>query len=138
MVLGLQFGGALGGLMTDLAGKAAALAALAAAQFGPLVALIPAGFLVTAVRRPRYALLTATWLVMTCWFAVSYTNADIERYYLGADPHRGELARDRPLMAWSRRWRHGCSSSRMPGDGGVRHGAGSPRRSSAVRSSRRR
>ena len=83
VVLGLQFGGALGGLMTDLAGKAAALAALAAAQFGPLVALIPAGFLVTAVRRPRYALLTATWLVMTCWFAVSYTNADIERYYLG-------------------------------------------------------
>ena len=83
VVLGLQFGGALGGLLADVGGKAAALAALATAQFGPLVALIPAAFLVTAVRRPRYALLTATWLVMTCWFAVSYTNADIERYYLG-------------------------------------------------------
>ena len=83
VVLGLQFGGALGGLLADLAGKAGALVALATAQFGPLVALIPAAFLVTAVRRPRYALLTATWLVMTGWFAVSYTNADIERYYLG-------------------------------------------------------
>ena len=47
------------------------------------MALIPASLLVTAVRRPRYALLTTTWLVMTGWFAVSYTNADIERYYLG-------------------------------------------------------
>ena len=83
VVLGLQFGGALGGLLTDLAGKAGALVALATAQFGPLVALIPASLLVTAVRRPRYALLTTTWLVMTGWFAVSYTNADIERYYLG-------------------------------------------------------
>ena len=28
----------------------------------------------TAVRRPRFALLTATWLVVTCWFAASYTT----------------------------------------------------------------
>lgn len=83
VVLGAQFTGALAGPFTDLAGKAAELARVATDQFGLLVALIPAAFLVTAVRRPRYALLTGAWLVITCWFAVSYTNADIERYYLG-------------------------------------------------------
>ena len=83
VVLGAQFTGAVTGPFTDLAGKAAELARIATDQFGLLVALIPAAFLLTAVRRPRYALLTAAWLVITCWFAVSYTNADIERYYLG-------------------------------------------------------
>jgi len=83
VALGLQFTGVLGGLFTDLAGKAADLFNLATAQLGPLVALVPASLLVTAIRRPRYALLSATWLALTCWFAVSYTNADIERYYLG-------------------------------------------------------
>jgi hypothetical protein len=83
VVLGQQFGGAVGGPFSDLAGKAGALVSLATAQFGPLAALIPASFLVVAIRRPRYALLTGTSLVVTCWFAASYTNADIERYYLG-------------------------------------------------------
>ena len=83
VVLALQFGGSLSGPFTDLAGKASALAGLAMAQFGVFVALIPASFLVVAVRRPRYALLTGTSLLLTCWFAASYTNADIERYYLG-------------------------------------------------------
>ncbi len=83
VVLGQQFGGAVGGPFADLAGKAGALVSLATAQFGPLAALIPASFLVVAIRRPVYALLTGTSLVVTCWFAASYTNADIERYYLG-------------------------------------------------------
>ena len=83
IVLGLQFAGTISGPFSDLAGKAGELGGLAAAQFGPLVGLIPACFLVTALRRPRYALLTGTWLLVTCWFAASYTNADIERYYLG-------------------------------------------------------
>jgi hypothetical protein len=83
VVLAEQFTGAVTGPFTDLAGNAAELARVATDQFGLLVALIPAAFLVTAVRRPRYALLTGAWLVVTCWFAVSYTNADIERYYLG-------------------------------------------------------
>jgi hypothetical protein len=73
VVLALQFGGSLTGPFSDLAGKAGALASLATGQFG----------LVVAVRRPRYALLTGTWLIVTCWFAASYTNADIQRYYLG-------------------------------------------------------
>ena len=83
VVLGAQFTGAVTGPFTDLTGKAAELVGLARDQFGPLAALIPAAFLATAVRRPRYALLTGAWLVVTCWFAASYTNADIERYYLG-------------------------------------------------------
>jgi hypothetical protein len=83
VVLALQFTGSLTGPFSDLAGNAGALVSLATGQFGPLVALIPAGLLVTAVRRPRYALLTGAWLVVTCWFATSYTNADIQRYYLG-------------------------------------------------------
>jgi hypothetical protein len=83
VVLAQQFGGSLNGPFSDLAGKAGALVSLATAQFGALVALIPASFIVVAVRRPRYALLTGTSLLLTCWFAASYTNADIERYYLG-------------------------------------------------------
>lgn len=83
VVLGQQFGGAVGGPLSDLSGKASALLGLATAQFGPLAALIPASFLVVAIRRPRYALLTGMSLLVTCLFAASYTNADIERYYLG-------------------------------------------------------
>ena len=83
VTLAEQFTGSLTGPFSDLAGKAGELVRLATDQFGPLVALIPAGLLATAVRRPRYALLTGTWLIATCWFAVSYTNADVERYYLG-------------------------------------------------------
>jgi len=83
VALAEQFTGSLNGPFSDFAGKASELVSLGTAQFGPLVALIPASLVLTAVRRPRYALLTGAWLVVTCWFAVSYTNADIERYYLG-------------------------------------------------------
>jgi hypothetical protein len=54
-----------------------------AAQFGILAPFIPVAFLATAVRRPRYALLTGTAILLTCFFAASYRNAEIERYYLG-------------------------------------------------------
>jgi hypothetical protein len=47
------------------------------------VVLLPAGFLVTAVRRPRYALLSSVAIAVTCVFAASYANASIQRYYLG-------------------------------------------------------
>jgi len=83
VALGVQFTGSLGGLFSDVSGKASELVNLATAQLGPLVALVPASLLVTAFKRPGYALLSAAWLIPTCWFAASYTNADIERYYLG-------------------------------------------------------
>jgi hypothetical protein len=59
-------------------------------QFGILAPLIPLAFIATALRRPRYALLTGTAVAITCFFAASYVNADISRYYLGPE-----------LMAWT-------------------------------------
>jgi len=47
-----------------------------------LAALIPAGFVATALLRPRYALLSGVSVAITCFFAASYVNADIGRYYL--------------------------------------------------------
>jgi hypothetical protein len=83
IVLAEQFRGDLVDPLGDLGRKAVDLAKLAEAQLGVLAAAVPAAFVLTAARRPRFALLTATWLLVTCWFAASYTNAVIDRYYLG-------------------------------------------------------
>lgn len=83
IALAEQFRGSLTAPFADLGQKAADLAGIAGTQLGPLAWLVPAGFAATAWRRPRYALLTAPALVITCWFAASYANAQIERYYLG-------------------------------------------------------
>jgi len=83
VVLAEQFRGDLVDPFGDLGRKIGDLAGIAGEQLGVLAAAAPAAFLVTAVRRPRFALLTATWLGVTCWFAASYTNAAIDRYYLG-------------------------------------------------------
>jgi Protein of unknown function (DUF2723) len=83
VALGLQFAGDIGGLFSDLPHKVADLTGIAIAQFGPMAALLPAAFVAVAARRPRVALLTGTWVVVTCLFAASYDNAMIERYYLG-------------------------------------------------------
>jgi hypothetical protein len=83
VVLGQQFAGGISGPLAHLDLKFADLAAVAGEQFGPLAWLIPLGLVVTLIRRPRYALLTVPSLVMTSWFAESYTNAEIWRYQLG-------------------------------------------------------
>ena len=83
VALGQQFQGSLVDPFGDLPGKIGALVGLAVDQFGPLAVLIPFGFVATAVRRPRYALMTGVGLGLTCFFAASYENADIGRYYLG-------------------------------------------------------
>ena len=83
VALGQQFLGSLVDPFGDLPRKLADLARLTADQFGPLAVLIPFGFLVTVRRRPRFALLTGISLGLTCFFAASYENADIGRYYLG-------------------------------------------------------
>lgn len=83
IVLARQFQGDILGPLADLPGKVGALVDLAAAQLGPLIILVPAGFLVTVVRYPRYALLSGVAVVVTCFFAASYINAAINRYYLG-------------------------------------------------------
>jgi 4-amino-4-deoxy-L-arabinose transferase-like glycosyltransferase len=83
VVLAEQFRGSLVDPFGDLTRKALDLAVWAGDQLGVLAAMIPAAFVVVAVQRPRFALLTGSWLLVTCWFAASYVNADLERYYLG-------------------------------------------------------
>jgi hypothetical protein len=83
IVLAEQFREAVVGPLTDLPSKIGEVAHRAAAAFGPLAALIPIGFVATVVMRPAYALLSGVSLLLTCAFATSYDNAEIERYYLG-------------------------------------------------------
>ncbi len=83
VVLAEQFRGSLVAPFADLGTKWAALLKLAGAQLGLFALVVPVALLVTVVRRPRYALLTVPAVVITCWFAASYQNADIARYYLG-------------------------------------------------------
>ena len=83
VALAEQFRGSIHDPFGDLLGKAGDLATLAQAQFGYLSILIPLGFLATALRHWRYALLTGSAMLITVFFNASYTNADISRYYLG-------------------------------------------------------
>jgi hypothetical protein len=83
VVLARQFQGDVHGLFANLGQKVDALVALGGAQLGPLLALVPAGFFVAAVRQPKYALFSGTAVLVTVTFAGSYSNADITRYYLG-------------------------------------------------------
>jgi hypothetical protein len=83
IVLAEQFQGSLSNPFGDLPRKFGELVGRTYAQFGILAPLIPVAFIVTAVRRPRYALLTGSAAGITCFFAASYVNADINRYYLG-------------------------------------------------------
>jgi hypothetical protein len=83
IVLAEQFQGSLSDPFGELPRKAGELVTRAIAQFGILAPLIPVGFVVTALRRPRYALLTGSAVAITCFFNASYVNADINRYYLG-------------------------------------------------------
>ncbi len=82
IVLAEQFRGSIVDPFGELPRKAGDVVALVVRELGPLAALLPAALLVTAVRQPRYALLSALALGITVFFAASYQNADIERYYL--------------------------------------------------------
>jgi 4-amino-4-deoxy-L-arabinose transferase-like glycosyltransferase len=90
IVLAEQFRDSVNDPFGELPRKFGDLVTRTTTQFGILAPLIPVGFIVTAVRRPRYALLTGTAVALTCFFAASYVNADISRYYLGPE-----------LMAWT-------------------------------------
>jgi len=83
IVLARQFQGSIDGPLADLGSKTGEFLTVATTQFGPLVAIIPAGLLLTIVRYPRYALLSLVATAITCFFAASYANARIDRYYLG-------------------------------------------------------
>jgi hypothetical protein len=83
VVLGEQFRANVVDPFGDLAGKAGALVDRTVVQFGILAPLLPAGFAAAVLRQPRYAALTGIAVGITCFFAASYQNADIGRYYLG-------------------------------------------------------
>ncbi len=83
VVLARQFQGDLTRPLTDVTGKIGDVVHLALVQFGILVILVPSGFLLAVIRHPRYALLSGVAVLTTCFFASSYENAAIERYYVG-------------------------------------------------------
>ena len=85
IVLAEQFRGSVIDPFGDLPGKLGSLIDLTVTEFGWLAPLIPIGFAATVVRRPRYALLSGTAALITVFFAASYDNAAIERYYLGPE-----------------------------------------------------
>lgn len=83
IVLAEQFRGSFIDPTQDPGARVAELIALVDAQFGRLALLIPVGFVATLARRPTYALLSGTALIITIVFSAFYVNADIDRYYLG-------------------------------------------------------
>jgi Protein O-mannosyl-transferase TMEM260-like len=82
VVLAEQFRGSLVDPFGDLGGKLAGLVDRTVLAFGPLTPLIPVGLVATVRDRRPYALLTGLAVAITCFFAASYENADIGRYYL--------------------------------------------------------
>jgi hypothetical protein len=82
VALAEQFRGSLVDPYGGIPGKLADLAGRAVQAFGPIAPLLPLGLVATAVLRPRYAVLSATTAAITCFFAASYDNAEIQRYYL--------------------------------------------------------
>ena len=90
VVLGEQFRANVVDPFGNLPNKLAALVDRTVAQFGILAPLIPVGFAATIVHHRRLAALTGLAVAITCFFAASYENADIGRYYLGPI-----------LMAWT-------------------------------------
>jgi hypothetical protein len=82
IVLAEQFRGSLVAPFSDLAGKFGILVGRTVGAFGLLALLIPIGLVAAVQARPRYALLSGVALAITCFFAASYENADIGRYYL--------------------------------------------------------
>jgi Protein of unknown function (DUF2723) len=90
VALAEQFRGSLIDPLGDLPAKMAALVGRTIVAFRVLAPLIPIGFAATILLRPRYALLSGTAALITLFFAASYENADIDRYY--AVP---------ALLAWS-------------------------------------
>jgi hypothetical protein len=90
VVLGEQFRASVVDPLGNLPAKIGALVDRTVVQFGILAPLIPVGLAATIVHHRRFAALTGLAGAITCFFAASYENADIGRYYLGPI-----------LMAWT-------------------------------------
>jgi hypothetical protein len=83
IALAEQFRGSLGDPLANLATKFDHIVAFAGDQYGLLALAIPPALIIAARRAPRYTLLTGLALVITILFNEAYSNADIQRYYLG-------------------------------------------------------
>ena len=83
IALAEQFRGSLANPLEDLPGKLDELIELASGQLGLVAILIPPAYIAAARRAPRYTLLTGAAFVITVLFNAAYSNADIQRYYLG-------------------------------------------------------
>jgi len=83
VTLGAQFHGWLTDPLADIPGRVEDLARMGIGQLGPLAPVVLVAFVVTAFRQPRYAVLTGTTLVLTCFFNSVYPDGAIDRYYIG-------------------------------------------------------
>jgi hypothetical protein len=83
VALGQQFTGLLSTPFADLPEHAANLVAIATRELGLLALLLPAAFIATVWRNPRYALLTGLAALITCFFNAYFHDGEISRYYLG-------------------------------------------------------
>jgi hypothetical protein len=83
VTLGQQFHGWVTDPLGDWPGRIDDLARIAGQELGPLAPLVLVAFLVTAVRLPRYALLTGSTALITCFFNSIYPDGAIDRYYIG-------------------------------------------------------
>jgi len=63
--------------------RIADLMSMAAGQLGWLAPLVIVGLAVTIVRRPRYAVLSGTTMLLTLVFNAVYPDGAIDRYYIG-------------------------------------------------------
>lgn len=82
IVLGRQFQSSFFELFADPGAALGTIVDQWSRQLGVLVAIVLPALLVTAVRHPRFAILSATAALVTSVFASVYQNAAIERYYL--------------------------------------------------------
>ena len=82
VVLAEQFRGSLVDPFGNLGTKASAVMDLITGWLGPVGIVAAIGLATSLVRRPRYVLLSGLSAFAVCFFAASYANADIERYYL--------------------------------------------------------
>ena len=83
VTLGEQFHGWLTDPLTGWPERIRALATIASSQLGPLAILVVLAFGVTAVVRPRYALLSGLTMLLTIFFNSVYPDGAIDRYYIG-------------------------------------------------------
>ncbi|HEX5823118.1 MAG TPA: DUF2723 domain-containing protein [Candidatus Limnocylindrales bacterium] len=83
VTLGQQFHGWVTNPLGDWPRRIDELTRLAGQQLGPLAPLILIAFAVTAVRLPRYALLSGSAALITCFFNSIYPDGAIDRYYIG-------------------------------------------------------